>query len=153
MTNATRIRKGRGAGVVITAMVIAWLVATFSRAGSVHSAGLSRESLQASFASDMRNVAYRWSPDDGRSDEENRAALFDFVYQTYDSSAWIPQSLFDGNLATQAIVGDIDTIVRDKVGLVLWRDNPRVPTPAALEGTGDLAEEQWVPVGQPTRSE
>jgi thioredoxin reductase (NADPH) len=24
------------------------------------------------------------------------------------------------------------------------RDNPRVPTPAALEGTGDLAEEQWV---------
>jgi thioredoxin reductase (NADPH) len=33
------------------------------------------------------------------------------------------------------------------------RDNPRVPTPAALEGTGDLAEEQWVPVGQPTRSE
>ena len=26
-------------------------------------------------------------------------ALFDFVYQTYDSSAWIPQSLFDSNLA------------------------------------------------------
>ena len=23
------------------------------------------------------------------------------------------------------------------------RDNPHVPTPAALEGTGDLAEEQW----------
>jgi thioredoxin reductase (NADPH) len=32
------------------------------------------------------------------------------------------------------------------------RDNPKVPTPAALEGTGDLAEEQWVPVAQPTRS-
>jgi thioredoxin reductase (NADPH) len=32
------------------------------------------------------------------------------------------------------------------------RDNPAVPTPAALEGTGDLAEEQWVPVAQPTRS-
>jgi thioredoxin reductase (NADPH) len=31
------------------------------------------------------------------------------------------------------------------------RDNPKVPTPAALEGTGDLAEEQWVPA-QPTRS-
>ena len=25
------------------------------------------------------------------------------------------------------------------------RDNPQVPTPAALEGTGDLAEEQWAP--------
>jgi thioredoxin reductase (NADPH) len=34
------------------------------------------------------------------------------------------------------------------------RDNPKVPTPAALEGTGDLAEEQWVPAAQaqPTRS-
>ena len=28
-------------------------------------------------------------------------------------------------LVTQAIVGDVDTIVRDKVGLVLWRDNKR----------------------------
>jgi len=25
------------------------------------------------------------------------------------------------------------------------RDNPAVPTPAALEGTGDLAEQQWLP--------
>jgi thioredoxin reductase (NADPH) len=32
------------------------------------------------------------------------------------------------------------------------RDNPQVPTPAALEGTGDLAEEQWAPVVQATRS-
>jgi thioredoxin reductase (NADPH) len=32
------------------------------------------------------------------------------------------------------------------------RDNPAVPTPTALEGTGDLAEEQWAPVAQPTRS-
>ena len=33
------------------------------------------------------------------------------------------------------------------------RDNPAVPTPAALEGTGDLAEEQWAPMSaQPTRS-
>jgi thioredoxin reductase (NADPH) len=30
------------------------------------------------------------------------------------------------------------------------RDNPAVPTPAALEGTGDLAEAQWAPVvGEP----
>ena len=33
------------------------------------------------------------------------------------------------------------------------RDNPLVPTPEALEGTGDLAEQQWAPaVPQPTRS-
>jgi thioredoxin reductase (NADPH) len=32
------------------------------------------------------------------------------------------------------------------------RDNPKVPTPEALEGTGDLAEEQWLPAAQPTRS-
>lgn len=28
------------------------------------------------------------------------------------------------------------------------RDNPAVPTPAALEGTGNLAEEQWAPVAR-----
>jgi thioredoxin reductase (NADPH) len=32
------------------------------------------------------------------------------------------------------------------------RDNPLVPTPAALADTGDLAEAQWEPVAQPTRS-
>jgi thioredoxin reductase (NADPH) len=31
------------------------------------------------------------------------------------------------------------------------RDNPQVPTPAALENTGDLAEQQWAPVA-PTSS-
>jgi len=30
------------------------------------------------------------------------------------------------------------------------RDNPRVPTPPALEGTGDLAEAQYAPVAEPT---
>ena len=49
------------------------------------------------------------------------------MYETYDASAWIPQSLFDTNAVTHAVVGDVDTIVGDKVGLVLWRDNPRVP--------------------------
>ena len=29
------------------------------------------------------------------------------------------------------------------------RDNPAVPTPAALEGTGDLAEAQWAPAAEP----
>jgi thioredoxin reductase (NADPH) len=32
------------------------------------------------------------------------------------------------------------------------RDTPAVPTPTALEGTGNLAEEQWSTVAQPTRS-
>ncbi len=95
--------------------------------GAHTATAVSREALLATFESDMRNVVYRWAPDDSRSATEKRTALFDFIYQTYDSSAWIPQSLFDGNLATQAIVGDVNTIVRDKVGLVLWRDNARVP--------------------------
>lgn len=88
---------------------------------------VTRESLMASFESDLRDVVYEWAPEDPRSHAERRAALFDFVYQTYDSSAWVPQSLFEGNLATQAIAGDIDTIVRERVGLVLWRENAAVP--------------------------
>ena len=85
------------------------------------------DSLMATFDSDMRAVVYRWAADDPRPEAERRRALFDFVYQTYDSSAWIPQSLFDSNLVTQAVVGDVDTIVRDKAGLVLWRDNAGRP--------------------------
>ena len=90
-------------------------------------ARVSRDTLVSSFESDMRAVVYRWAADDPRPEAERRQALFDFVYQTYESSAWIPQSLFDSNLVTQAVVGDVDTIVRDKVGLVLWRDNAVVP--------------------------
>ncbi|HXG56123.1 MAG TPA: hypothetical protein VNJ03_12155 [Vicinamibacterales bacterium] len=46
--------------------------------------------------------------------------------QTYDSPAWIPQSLFEGNFATQ-VIGDLDTIAGDTVGLVPWRGNAVVP--------------------------
>ena len=85
------------------------------------------ETLMGDFDSDLRNVVVRWDSSDPRTEHQRKQALFDFVYQTYDSSAWIPQSLFDANLIRQAVVGDVDTIVRDKVGLVLWRDNRRVP--------------------------
>jgi hypothetical protein len=88
---------------------------------------MSRNDLAATFEADLRNVAYAWNPDDPRPEADRRRALFDFIYQTYDASAWIPQSLFDSNLATQVIVGDVHTIVRDKVGLALWTDNARVP--------------------------
>src|SRR4029079_9394272 len=33
----------------------------------------------------------------------------------------------DSNLVSQAVAGDVDTIVGDQVGLVLWRNKPRVP--------------------------
>ena len=88
---------------------------------------MSRADLAATFDANLRQVAYVWNPDDPRPTLEQQRALFDFVYQTYEASAWIPQSLFDSNLATQVIVGDVDTIVRDKVGLALWKDNARVP--------------------------
>jgi hypothetical protein len=100
---------------------------------------VTRESLAASFETDMRRVVLEWDPADPRPAAERRRALFDFVYQTYDASAWIPQSLFDGNLVTQAVVGDVETIVRDRVGLAPWRDNARVPAfgmaPNAVRGS------------------
>jgi mono/diheme cytochrome c family protein len=89
--------------------------------------GVSEAALMSTFESDLRNVVVRWAPEDTRTYEERQRALFEFVYQTYESSAWVPQSLFDRNLVTQAVVGSVDSIVRDKVGLVLWRDNRLVP--------------------------
>ena len=101
-------------------------VRLFSRPETAHLTGLPDESLAATFDSDMRNVVYRWSETDPRSERDRKRATFDFVYQTYDSSAWIPQSLFEGTWSCRPSLGDVDTIVRDKVGLVLWRNNPRV---------------------------
>ena len=113
--------------LVLIAGALVWAgVSLLSRPGTTPLTGLPDESLAAAFDADMRNVVYRWSESDPRSVPERKKALFDFVYQTYDSSAWIPQSLFERNLITQTIVGDVDSIVRDNVGLVLWRDNPQV---------------------------
>jgi len=99
-----------------------------------------REALLESFASDTRNLVYRWDPRDPRSEDQRRQALFEFIYQTYDSSAWIPQSLFDTNLITQVVAGDVETIVRDKAGLTPWPDNALVPAfgMAPNDGGGEL---------------
>ena len=88
---------------------------------------MTRQALLETFAADMRNVVLEWSEEDPRPDRDRQLALFDFVYQTYESSAWIPQSLFDRNLAVQAVAGDVETIVGQDVGLTLWRDNRSVP--------------------------
>jgi hypothetical protein len=99
----------------------------------------SREALADAFDAGMRNVAIEWDSADRRPIDQRRRALFDFVHQTYRASAWIPQSLFDGNLAAQVVAGDVDTIVGEKVGLVLWRGNPRVRAfgMAPNAGTGE----------------
>src|SRR5258708_9892364 len=112
----------------LTCLVVGTLaaVAVLSMRARASVAAPTREALASGFDAGVRNLVIEWDPDDPRSGAERRAALFDFMYETYDASAWIPQSLFDTNVLTQAVVGDVDTIVRDKVGLVLWRDNPRV---------------------------
>jgi hypothetical protein len=117
----------RRTSVALVAALLVWAcVRLWSRPETMPLTGLPDESLAATFDADMRDVVYRWNETDPRSDTERKKALFDFVYQTYDSSAWIPQSLFDQNLIRQTVVGSVDAIVRDRVGLVLWRDNPRV---------------------------
>jgi hypothetical protein len=87
----------------------------------------SRAALSSTFDSGIRALVVNWDPADARPEGARRQALFEFMYETFDASAWIPQSLFDSNLVTQAVVGDVDTIVGERVGLVLWRDNPLVP--------------------------
>jgi hypothetical protein len=55
---------------------------------------VSREALVSGFDAATRNLVYRWDHADPRPTWERRAALFEFVHQTYG------------------------TTVRDKVGLV-----------------------------------
>jgi hypothetical protein len=99
--------------------------------------------LDAAFDAAMRQVVIEWDPADPRPAGERRRALFDFTYQTYGSSAWIPQSLFDSNLVTQAVVGDVPTIVGERVGLVVWRDNPDVPAFGMAPNAGSGAPLRW----------
>jgi hypothetical protein len=121
--------RGHGARVVSGVVVLAALLgAGLSRWWTAASTlPVSRAVLEARFDSDIRNLVYRWDPRDPRPTAERHQALFAFVHQTYRTSAWIPQSLFDRNLVRQIIVGDVDTIVRDKVGLVLWPENELIP--------------------------
>jgi RoxA-like, cytochrome c-like len=81
------------------------------------------KTLRASFDADIRNLVFEWDQEDQRTDGERRAALFEFVYQGNDSSAWIPQSLFDGNRFTQAVMGDNVEIIGNLIGLVPWTEN------------------------------
>ena len=118
------LRRHTSIVATVAAFVCILIFAGSNRPGAT---SVSEETLLSTFDSDIRNVVLQWAPEDSRPAAERQQALFDFIYQTYDSSAWIPQSLFDRNLVTQAVVGSVDTIVRDKVGLVLWRDNGLVP--------------------------
>jgi hypothetical protein len=126
--------------LIVLATLWGWTVA---RSAAVRPDPMTRAALMASFERDLRDVVLEWSAEDRRPVEERRRALFDFVYQTYETSAWIPQSLFDGNLITQAIVGDVDSIVRDQVGLALWRGNPSVPAFGMAPGTAEGQPLKW----------
>ena len=125
------------AAVLIGACLVA------ARSVKPPAAAWSRAALTSTFDSGIRNLVTEWDPDDRRPPAVRRRALFDFMYETYDASAWIPQSLFDTNAVTHAIVGDVDTIVGDKVGLVLWRDNPRVPAFGMAPNAGADAPLRW----------
>jgi hypothetical protein len=128
------------AGMALLLAATVWPAARRLRTSAT---SFSREELASTFESGIRNLVIRWDGSDPRSADQRRRALFDFLYQTYEASAWIPQSLFDSNLAIQAVVGDVDTIVRDKVGLVLWRDNPLVPAFGMAPNAGSDQTLMW----------
>lgn len=106
-------------------------------------APVTRDVLETAFDTGVRNLVVEWNPADRRPAGERRQALFDFMYQTFQASAWIPQSLFDSNLVTQVVVGTVDTIVGDKIGLVLWPDNPTVPAFGMAPNTGQEGPLRW----------
>ncbi len=121
--SSPRIRRlGRVAAAGAGVGAIAWL-GMFRADGESATA---REALRAAFDDDIARLVYRWDTSDPRPAEARRDALFNFVYETFDSSAWIPQTLFDSNLLTQVVTGSVQTIVEDKVGLVPWRENDAV---------------------------
>jgi hypothetical protein len=78
---------------------------------------VTRESLWKSFPADIREMVYRWDPSDSRNEKERQRALFDFIYEGFDSAAWIPESLFKRK-ERLAPFGDADAIITQTIGLV-----------------------------------
>jgi hypothetical protein len=120
----SRSRPVHVVGLLIATAAALFALSLWTRASAP---AVSPEALASAFDSGIHNLIVEWDPADPRPEAERRRTLFEFVHQTYQASAWIPQSVFDGNLMTQAVAGDVNTIVGEKVGLVLWRDNPVVP--------------------------
>ena len=104
---------------------------------------MTKEALSVTFESATRNLVINWDPTDPQTADERLKSLSTFMYETYDASAWIPQSLFDSNVITQAVVGDVDTIIRENVGLVLWPENPLVPAFGMAPNAGSGQPLMW----------
>lgn len=122
---------------------LAATILVLSRQGPAASSRVTGDALDASFESDIRNLVVEWDPGDPRPEHVRRRALFEFVYETYQSSAWIPQSLFDGNFALQIVAGDVTTIVRDTVGLVPWPENRVAPAYGMAPSTEPAGPLKW----------
>ena len=136
-----------GGGVVLVAFLVGLVLtgagALGSDLGGSAPRAMSPEALSRTFEESMADVVIAWDPSDPRTAEERTRALYDFVYQTYEASAWIPQSLFDGNAVTQVVVGDVESIVRDEVGLTAWTANPLVPAFGMAPNAGADAPLRW----------
>ena len=71
----------------------------------------------------MSKVVYAWDALDPRSEKQRNEALFDFVYEGYQGSVWVPQASLEGNWLTRVFLGDSRTIASSRVGLVPWTEN------------------------------
>jgi hypothetical protein len=87
----------------------------------------SRADMRASFSRDIRNLKIAWADEDPRPEKLRQDLLFEFIYQGYDGTVWVPQALFDGNSITQAVIGDNAAIIRDRIGLTIWPENRIAP--------------------------
>jgi hypothetical protein len=129
--------------VVTTALIAAGLVGFVALGGPEVTLAMSEEELADGFDDALRNLVIHWDPADPRPRSERMEALRTFMYETYDASAWVPQSLFDSNVITQAVVGDPETIIREDVGLVLWPENPLVPAYGMAPNAGSGRTLRW----------
>jgi hypothetical protein len=103
--------------------LIAGVVVIRASSRSAPARAVTRDELRASFARDTRNLKIAWADDDPRPERSRQDLLFEFVYQGYEGSVWVPQALFDGNAITRAVVGDNTTIIRDRIGMTTWPEN------------------------------
>ena len=118
-----KIRVPPPATMLVALMIWACLSVRAEPLSSVTSSLSVQLSLRENFDPAVAQMVYRWDPQDLRPEPERRQALAKFIYESYDSSAWIPQSVIDACQVYPFTPAAIDAIIRDRVGLVLWPQN------------------------------
>ncbi len=126
------------------ATAAAWWASGLSRTWTPTSARpMTREGLAAAFESDIRNLVYRWNPEDDRPPTNGmRRYLRSSIKPTIRPPGFLNRCSTTTS-SRRSSPGTSRRIVRDDVGLVLWPENKIIPAYGMAPMCGQTTPLSW----------